>query len=94
MADLSFDEAYETVCYQCHQKAGAHRLTRTGNLYCLKYNQDSNHLDKRNVNIFNVTVKYLWRSPLGKDVGAVLDYNLHSLDNARVPDEFAQRTQM
>jgi hypothetical protein len=84
MADISFNEAYETVCTLCWNKAGAHRLTRTGNLYCLKYNQDSNYLDKKNVNIFNVQVRYLWRSPLGKNVGAVLDYNLHSLDNARV----------
>lgn len=86
MADLTFDQAYETVCYQCHNKAGAHRLTRTGNLYCLVYNEDAVYgvRDKKNTSIFNVPVKYLWRSPLGKDVGAVLDYNLHSLDNARV----------
>ena len=84
MADMSFDQAYETVCYQCGQKAGAHRLTRAGNLYCLKYNEvsDDNLRDKHNTSIFNVAVKNLWRSPLGKDVGAVLDYTLHSLDNA------------
>ena len=84
MADLSFDEAYETMCYQCHNKAGAHRLTRAGNLYCLKYNEVSDDYlkDKHNTNIFSVSVRNLWRSPLGKDVGAVLDYNLHSLDNA------------
>ena len=86
MQDLTFDEAYETVCYQCGHKAGSHRLTRTGNLYCLKYNLASNwHLkDKSNTNIFSVSVRHLWRSPLGIEVGAVLDYNLHSLDNARV----------
>jgi hypothetical protein len=85
MADISFDEAYETMCYQCHNKAGAHRLTRAGNLYCLVYNHDAREIsDKKNTSIYNVRVRYLWRSPLGKDVGAVLDYNLHSLDNARV----------
>ena len=85
MADLSFDEAYETICPTCGTKAGAHRLTRTGNLYCLKLNYD--HRDetwRKHHELYRVPVAKLVKSPLGIRVGAVIDYELHSLDNARV----------
>lgn len=87
--DMTFNEAYESVCGKCGDKAGFHRLTRTGNLYCLVYGPDADWWltetnDKYHAEIspYRTAVRNLQKSDLGIRIGAVLDYNLHSIVNA------------
>jgi len=89
MSDITFNEAYESVCGKCGVKAGLHRLTRTGRLYCLVYGPDApvymtSYNDKYHAEMtpYHTPVRNLQRSDLGFKVGAVLDYNLNSIVNA------------
>lgn len=87
--DLTFDEAMNTVCPECGDKAQIHRLTRTGTLYCLGYNKEAQKKKRwfaarRPIDVYFTPVKNLVRSPLSKEVGAVIDYNLHSSLNAGI----------
>ena len=88
MTDPTFNEAYETICHKCGEKAGLHRLTRTGRTYCLVFGKDAPlYMTTRvqhdpyytEVVLYQTPVKNLQKSALPIEVGAVLDYNLNSI---------------
>ena len=78
---MDFNEAMSQRCSACERRAGWHRLTEKGTLYCLKLNGAG--VKRRNAMIYNgynydhatlhnIKVKYLERSPLPTDVVEVI----------------------
>lgn len=75
--NFTFDEAMSVRCTTCQRRAGWHRMTNTGKMYCLKLNKAGVKL--RNTMVRNghnydpatmhhIPVKYLERAPFDEGV--------------------------
>jgi hypothetical protein len=79
--------AYE--CAGCGKPANQHRLTRAGNLYCLKYNWEYS-LNARSDSqsgidrTYTCPVRELDRSSITRRIGEVIATNLHTYIGASV----------
>jgi hypothetical protein len=85
---LDFDDAMSTFCRLCGTTASVHRLTPTGNLYCLELNPAGRRYivgkerwGWRDWMLTNMPVKYLRRSAIKQDVGVVIHQGLNAYVN-------------
>lgn len=71
---MRFKTAMNKRCPDCHSRAGHHRLTKKGALYCLALNKRGSKkrakMDEYDYAVIhNISVKYLQRSTLPEAVG-------------------------
>lgn len=85
---LDFDDALHTTCPRCEVEAQWHRVSPSGNLYCFELSP----IGRKEVKIrskwgwqesmmHSMPVKYLRKSPIGQDVGMVINEGLSSYVN-------------
>jgi len=76
--EMSFDEAMHAECPHCHEPAMKHRMTDTGNSYCLVPTYDYERAvgwhggSITKALLSHTPVKNLKRSFLGKEVGLTI----------------------
>ncbi len=76
-----FQEGLKIECKSCGMTAGNHRLTPSGNFYCLKYNtthrwrRDSNRAD---ILVYTVSVKELVKGSFPAGLGKAVNKALGS----------------
>jgi hypothetical protein len=78
-----FERAMNYECKKCGQPAKFHRLTKSGNLYCLRYNFEHAYmgrydLDRGYDRTYTVPVACLSKAPFSKTLGNLINANLHS----------------
>ena len=72
----NFQEGLQTECRSCGKTASNHRLTPSGNFYCLRFNTahawraDSN---RRDILVYTVSVKELRKGSFPKGLGAAVN---------------------
>lgn len=81
--NLDFNDALHEVCRLCDQEAQRHRLSQTGNLYCMELN----NIGKKEVRhrqgwgwsdhmVGSMPLRFLKRSPIDAMVGRVIKEGL------------------
>ena len=79
-----FQEGLHVQCPQCRENASQHRLTPTGNFYCLTLNEEGwdryakpyshrSGIVDLSLIVYTCAVKYLRRSPLPQGLGAAVN---------------------
>ncbi len=93
---MQFNDALYRRCDRCRRRAGWHRLTKQGVLYCLKLNTAGNKMRKAMAHtgekydpsiMHHISVKYLCKSSLHKTVGQSIQKGLGNVVERETEDD-------